>query len=63
MGLSVNYKREPCVIISNGKFSMVEIYNSEIKSTRENLESPSGDQGKSRLLTEFDENIYCRVQF
>ena len=29
MGLSVNYiKRERCVIISNGKFSMFEIYNS-----------------------------------
>ena len=28
MGLSVNYKRERCVIISYGKFSMFEIYNS-----------------------------------
>ena len=28
MELSVNYKRERCVIISNGKFSMCEIYYS-----------------------------------
>ena len=27
----------------------------EIKSTQENLKSHSGDQGKSRLITEFDE--------
>ena len=27
MGVSVNYKRERCAIISNGKFSMFEIYN------------------------------------
>ena len=45
MGLSVNYKRERCVIISNGKCSKY-IIQPEIKSTRENL-SHSGDQGKS----------------
>ena len=45
MGLSVNYKRERCVIISNGKCSKY-IIKPEIKSTRENL-SHSGDQGKS----------------
>ena len=28
MGLSVNYKRERCVIIRNGKFNILEIYNS-----------------------------------
>ena len=61
MGLSVNYKSERCVIISNGKCSKY-IIQPEIKSTRENL-SHSGDQGKSRLLTEFDEKFYCRVQF
>ena len=45
MGLSVNYKRERCVIISNGKCSKY-IIQPEIKSTRENL-SHSGVQGKS----------------
>ena len=41
MGLSVNYKRERCVIISNGKFSMFEIYNSnrDQKYTRKLEES------------------------
>ena len=41
MGLSVSYKRERCVIISNGKFSMFEIYNStrDKKLTRKREES------------------------
>ena len=33
------------------------IIQTEIKSTRENLKSHTGDQGKSRLLTEFDKKI------
>ena len=61
MGLSVNYKRERCVIISNGKCSKY-IIQPEIKSTRENS-SHSGDQGKSRLLTEFDENFIGESSF
>ena len=59
MGLSVNYKRERCVIISNGKCSKY-IIQPEIKSTRENL-SHSGDQGKS--LTEFDEHFFAESSF
>ena len=41
MGLSVNYKRERCVFISNGKFSMFEIHNSnrDQKNTRKLEES------------------------
>ena len=39
------------------------IIQPEIKSTRENLKSPSGDQGKSRLLTEFDDFFIAESSF
>ena len=41
MVLSVNNKRKRCVIVSNGKFSMFEIYNStrDKKFTRKLEES------------------------
>ena len=58
MGLSVNYKRERYVIISNGKCSKY-IIQLEIKRTRENL-SHSGGQG---TLTEFDEKFIAESSF
>ena len=62
-GIVSYYKRERCVILSNGKFSMFEIDNSEIKKYTRKLERVirviKGNLVYLQNLTKF----YCRVQY